>query len=105
MLRVEFEASEMIARLPLTVPAVVGENLTVNVTLWEALRVVGSVRPVREKPAPVTFACEMVTAVPPVLVNVSDRLAVLPTWTLPNERLVGLGESVPGVTPVPETGI
>ena len=53
--------------------------MTVNVTLWAAVRVVGSVSPVIEKPAPVTFACEMVTADPPVLVNVSDRLAVLPT--------------------------
>src|SRR6266404_1959517 len=79
MLRVELDASERIARLPVAAPALAGANLTVNVTLWAALRVVGSVSPVIEKPAPVAFACEMVTAVPPVLVNVSDRLAVLPT--------------------------
>jgi hypothetical protein len=79
MLRVEFEASERIARFPLTVPVAVGVNLAVNVTLWPALRVVGRVSPVIENPVPVTFACEMVTAVPPVFIRVSDRLAVFPT--------------------------
>src|SRR3981189_988271 len=47
----------------------------------------------------------MLTADPPVLVNVSDRFTLLPTCTLPNERLVGLAESVPPVTPVPESAI
>src|SRR6266850_7829702 len=44
----------------------------------------------------------MVTADPPVLVNISDRFRLLPTCTLPNERLVGFADSVPDVTPVPE---
>jgi hypothetical protein len=57
------------------------------------------------KPAPVTLACDIVTLDPPVLVSVSDRLALLPTCTLPNDRLVGFAESVPAVTPVPETGM
>ena len=51
------------------------------------------------------FACEMLTADPPVLVNVSDRFRLLPTCTLPNERLVGFAESVPGVTPVPDSAM
>src|SRR6266849_9360527 len=100
MLRVELDASERIARLPLTAPPVVGANVTVKVTLWLEFRVVGSVSPVIEKPAPVAFACEMVTADPPVLVNVSDRLVVLPPCTLPKERRVGVAQSVPGVRPV-----
>src|SRR5947207_4288789 len=78
MLRVEFVASEITARFPLTAPVPVGANLAVNVTLWPALRVVGRVRPVIEKPVPVTFACEIVTAVPPELDGVCDWLAVLP---------------------------
>jgi hypothetical protein len=105
MLSGELGASETIARLPLAAPAAVGENFTVKVTLWLGVSVVGKVSPVIEKPVPVTLACEMVTLDPPVLVRVSDKLALLPTWTLPNERLVGLAASVPGVTPVPETGM
>ena len=101
----ELLASEIIARLPLTAPAAVGANFTLNVTVWLGVRVAGKTNPVTEYPAPVTFACEMVTFAPPVLVNVSERLALLPTCTLPNDRLVGLAESVPAVTPMPETGI
>lgn len=103
--RGELDASETIARLPLTAPVAAGVKLAVKVTLWPDVRVAGKVSPVLEKPEPVTFACEIVTVVPPVLVSVSDRLALPPTCTLPNERLAGLGESVPGVTPVPVSAI
>ena len=40
-----------------------------------------------------------------MLVTVSDRFLLLPTCTLPNARLLGFGESVPGVTPVPESAM
>ena len=53
------------------------------------VRVTGKVTPLTEKPAPVTLACEILTAVPPVLVTVSDRLPFLPTVTLPKLRLAG----------------
>lgn len=39
------------------------------------------------------------------MVTVSDRLLLFPTWMLPNARLLGFGESVPGVTPVPESAM
>ncbi len=55
-----------------------------------------------EKPAPLAVACEIVMVVPPVLVKVSDRLLLLPTWTPPNAKLEALGVSVPAVTPAPE---
>src|SRR5262249_2532160 len=67
--------------------------------------VVGRVRPLIVKPVPVRFACEIVTVVPPVFVSCSERLEFVPTWTLPKARLAGFAESVPGVTPVPVTGI
>jgi len=47
----------------------------------------------------------MVTLVPPVLVTVSEIDCLFPTVTLPKLRLVGLAPSVPGVTPLPESGI
>jgi len=65
----------------------------------------GKVNPLKAKTAPVKFACVMVTDDPPVLVSVSDKFVLLPTWTLPNTRLVGLAPRAPGVTPVPESGM
>jgi hypothetical protein len=79
--------------------------MTLKVTLCLPARVIGSVKLLTDKPAPVTPACEMVTDEDPVFVNVSERLRLLPTWTLPNERLPGLEASVPGETPVPESGM
>src|SRR5882672_5904097 len=105
MLSGELEASETIAKLPLTAPATVGANLTEKVTVWVGVKVTGNVSPVTESPAPVTLAAEIVTFAPPVFVSVSDKLALLPICTLPNERLVGFAESVPALTPVPESGI
>ena len=37
------------------------------------------------------------------MVSVSDRFELAPTCTFPNARLLGFGERVPGVTPVPES--
>ena len=45
MLRVEFDPLEVMAMLPLTVPAAAGANFTVNEVLWPALNVRGRVRP------------------------------------------------------------
>ena len=70
-----------------------------------AVRVVGKVNPLMENAAPVTFAPVIVTEEPPVLVSVSCKLALLPTWTLGKARLVGFALNMPGVTPVPESGM
>ncbi len=69
------------------------------------VRVAGKVSPVTVKPAPVTLACEIVTLDPPVLVSASGRLVLLPTCTLPKDKLVGLADRVPAVTPVAVAGI
>ncbi len=70
-----------------------------------AVRVTGRFSRLIEKAATLELACVMVTDDPPVLVSVSDALVLLPTWTLPNARLVGLAVSVPCVTPVPESAM
>jgi len=101
----EFDAFDTTDRLPLAAPALVGAKVAVNVTLWFALSVRGKLNPLIENTAPVTFACVMVSDDPPVLVSVSDKFVLLPTWTLPNARLVGFAASAPGVTPVPESGM
>ena len=48
MLSVALDASETMARLPLTAPPVVGAKVALNVTLWPGVRVVGNVSPVIE---------------------------------------------------------
>ena len=101
MLSGELDASETMARLPVTAPAAVGANFTVNAMLWLTASVAGSVNPLMEKPAPVTLACEIVTDDPPVLVSVSDLLLLPPTCTLPNATLAGLALRVPTSTPTP----
>jgi hypothetical protein len=67
--------------------------------------VTGSVSPLMLNPVPLALAAEIVRLVPPLFVKVSDRLELLPTVTLPNAKLVGLGVSVPCATPVPESGM
>ena len=74
----ELDAFETIDTVPLATPALVGANVTVNVTLWFEESVAGKVNPLTEKAPPLTLAWEMVTADPPVFVNVSDLLLLLP---------------------------
>ena len=105
MLSEGLEAFETIVSVPLAEPALVGEKVTVNVTLWFEVSVVGSVNPLTENAAPVTLAWDRVAGDPPVFVNVSDLPLLLPTWTLPKERVVGFAAIVAGVTPVPVSGI
>jgi hypothetical protein len=59
-----------------------------------------SVNPVPEIP---TF--EIVRLEPPVFVNVSVSLCVVPVCTVPKFRLVGLAETAPGSAPVPDNDI
>jgi len=61
--------------------------------------------PLNVKPVPLTLACETVTAVPPVLVNVTLAGCVEPVTTLPKASLEGFSDRVPGVTPVPVSDI
>jgi hypothetical protein len=92
------------ARLPVTLPADCGANETVNVTLWAAPRVSGTVTPLKPKPVPTGVIWLIVSGDPPELVRVSDSEVLLPVVTLPKLRLAGAAVSWPGVTPVPESG-
>ena len=103
MVRVGFEALDVIAMLPLALPAEDGLNKTVKVVLCPADKVSGAVIPSRVNP-PLTVIWEIVTLVPPTLVTVSERDVFLPTITLPKSRLVGLDDRVPAETPMPDKG-
>jgi hypothetical protein len=86
-------AFDVMARLPLTLPPEVGENMTVMLTLCPAFSVAGKARPLALNPAPVAVAAEIVTLDPPELVTVSVRDALPPVFTLPKLRLVGAAVS------------
>ena len=83
----ELPAVDTTESIPVAVPADAGAKVTVNVTLWCKASVIGKLSPLTEKPVPLIFASEMVTAAPPELVNASERLELLPFGTLPKESL------------------
>lgn len=66
------EASDVNEIVPLAEPAFVGAKVAPKVKLCPATSVKGNVSPLMLNPLPLTFACETVIVVPPVLVRVSD---------------------------------
>jgi len=105
-------AGELVALLvkdavPVTAPAAWGANPMLTARLAPAAMVNGNVSPVTLNPAPVVLAEKTVTLELPVLVKVPVSVAVLPTSTLPNERLVGdtLSRKVGGADAVPESAM
>ena len=72
MVRVGFDAVDMIVRLPLALPADCGVNVTVKVVLCPAVSVTGAVIPDKLSPVPVTPTWEIVTLEAPVFVKVSE---------------------------------
>jgi len=74
----EFDASDVMVKVPLDELAATGLKVTLNETLWFGLSVTGSVNPLLENPAPVMLSCDMVTVDPPVLVKVSDSVELWP---------------------------
>lgn len=105
IVKLESEPVEVMVTFPLADPLAFGEKSTANVVLCPAFSVKGSDKPLRLNPVPLTLAAEIDRLVPPVLVNVSGKLELLPTWTLPNAKVAGFGVNVPCVTPLPESGI
>ena len=79
MLKLEPEALEVMLTLPLAAPLAVGLKSTVKDVLWPAVNVTGRVSPLKLNPVPLAAAAEIVRLVPPVLLSVSDKLALLPT--------------------------
>lgn len=78
---VTFEIGELDVRskLPLAFPLACGAKVTPNVKLCPADNVIGSVNPLSVNPLPVIVSCEMVTALPPEFLRVSDNKLLLPT--------------------------
>ena len=98
-----FGAVDVIATLPLALPAVCGVKDTVKAILCAGFKATGRLIPLTAKPVPMGVICETVTADPPELVSVSVRDEVLPVVTVPKLRLAGADASWPAATPVPPT--
>jgi len=75
--RLGLGAFELILRSPVTLPLVCGLKLTWNVTLCPLLRVTGGLMPLNSNPEALAVICEIVTALLPEFVNVSDRVFVV----------------------------
>src|SRR5262245_66099471 len=78
-------------KLPLAVPAALGEKTTLTFVLWPALSVMGVVRPVL-KAEPVIVSWVIVMAAVPVLVTFTVWLELPLTARLPKLRLPGVAE-------------
>ena len=93
MLRLGFAPLEVMLMVPLAAPLVVGANSTVNDVLCPAFSVTGTLNPLKVNPVPLAVAAEMVRAVPPEFVSVSESDFELPVCTLLKLRLEGFGET------------
>src|SRR5215831_2432480 len=89
----EFVALLDIDTLPLALPAVVGSNVTFSVAVWLGASTVPGLTPVVLNPAPVGVTFAIVTFEFPLLVNVTLKVLLLPSCTLPKLKLVGLTPS------------
>ena len=105
MLRLGFEAVDVMVTFPLADPDTVGANFTAKVVLCPAFNVRGTVIPLRANPDALTAACEIVTLEPPEFVNVPESDCVPPTVTVPNPRVAGFEVIAPAAAPIPDNGI
>ena len=78
---------------PAMFPAEVGANTTLNVVLWPAAMFIGMARPEVPKPAPVTFAAEMVTPALPAFCSIIVCELLAPAVTMGKLALAGVAES------------
>ena len=92
----------IMATLPLALPLDWGLKVTFNVALCPAGIVMGVLRGSMANPAPVIVNWLIVRAAPPELVSVVASFLLLPTTTVPKDKLVGLAASAAGETAVPE---
>ena len=105
ILRVGFEASLLMARLPLTDPFVCGANCTLKLFDCPAARLKGRLIPLTLYPLPLAAAWLIFTVVPPEFVSAIESVWLVPVCTFPKARLEGFDSSDPGVAPVAASGI
>jgi hypothetical protein len=89
------EASLTIVTSAVRLPADCGANWNGTLTLWPTATDPVKFPPTTLKPAPETLTLETETAAVPVLVRVSDCVALLPTSTEPKSTELALAERIP----------
>lgn len=98
----EFVALLAMLTLPLTAPALFGENSTVTVADWFGVNTSPEVRPLALMPVTDEPTLAMVTLAFPLLVTTTFSVLLLPTLTLPKLKLEVLSPSnFVEATPVP----
>jgi len=98
----EFVALLATKTLPVGFPAAVGAKATFSVADWPGVNVVLPLTPFALYPLPVVVTPEIVTLEFPLLVKVTFSEPLLPTFTFPKLKLVGLApKSRVAVIPVP----
>jgi hypothetical protein len=96
----------MVTFAPLTAPAVVGAKVTLRVTDCPGVSVMPPDTPLALKPVPFVVTLEIKMFEFPLFVTDVDSELLLPSLTLPKERLVGLAASDSVcAAPVPERPI
>jgi hypothetical protein len=98
----EFVALLATFRLPLTIPAALGANVTFMVALCPAASVAPLTPPLVVIPVPLIVIPDIVTLEFPVFFRVTGKVLELPTLVFPKPKLVGVAVIVLAVvTPVP----
>ena len=105
MLRLGFEASLVMATLPLIDPLVCGANCTLKLFDCPAARLNGRLSPLTLYPLPLAAVWLIFTVVPPEFVSVTESVWLVPVCTFPKDRLEGFDTRDPGVSPVAESAI
>src|SRR3974390_318022 len=105
MLRVGFVALLVTVTDPLAAPAAVGAKVTVSDCVAPLARVNGVETLPKEKPLPAIDTLETRTGPGPALGTDPGLAGELATLTLPKFTDGGREERMPGVVPVPESGI
>jgi hypothetical protein len=89
--------------LPFTPPEFEGEKTTCNVAIWLGPNVKPDETPFALNPVPDVVTLEIVTFEFPLFVSVTFKVLLLPSFTFPKPKLVGLTpRDFVAVTPVPE---
>src|SRR5258708_24982362 len=89
----EFVALLMAAALPVTLPVAAGAKVTFKVAVCAGVRIVPVDTPLALKPAPEMLTFEIATLELPEFVSVTVRRLLLPVFTFPKLKLVGLALS------------
>jgi hypothetical protein len=98
----ELGALLIIETAPRTLPVDCGVYCTLKFPLWPGVNVIGSAKPLKLKPAPVTVACETVKFAVPLFLSCTVCEFAFPVTTEPKLALAGVRLN-PACTCVPVT--